>query len=717
MHITLNWQRRAVIVLAGSLVFLSVGLAIFAIRDAERERLLAERATEGEQRRCADGIGSQVETTLSAAEERVGKLLQRYRENLNGVSFAEFSKGIVESEELVLATFLADGGGRTIFAGARPLFVLPGEEKRPGEVSGEVRNSELGIRAENAEFQRQDYPEAIAAYRKLMSETSDQGAKAFILARIGRCYFKSHNPQRAIGTYRKVLEICPPHVTAEDIPLGIIAWSQIGNIYLREGDKKQAAEAVLEFRQNLLDSKWPLTEKQFAFYAKETKARIKALIEELHAAGETNDIGPKWEEQNRLETEKLKHTKILENVSVRVIPRLDAKGVGTGDNPGRFSRISESFDDALSLVSYIRLYERSIFGMILNPEVLAAKLLPGDLGKIRMREGWYLQITDDSGNFVAGQDVSSMKPPAPQQTFTGTFAGGFPPWKINIYQSDLNAPQRQYRMRLSIYIFSVITVIAALFLGGFMAIKGTAKELKLAALKSDFVSTVSHEFRTPLMSIRYLAELLQRGRVPDDSKKQQYYETITNESERLSRLVENILDFSKIESGMKEYRMEETDIAALAADVAARFQQQAELRDFNLETELADDMPGIVVDKDAVSRALFNLLDNAVKYSGDNPWVRLRGWCDGNQVFLEVADNGIGISRSEQQKVFQKFYRSERALAGNVKGSGIGLTLVDHIVRAHGGEVILDSEPGKGTKVTIQLPQTLSARDEDGKNG
>jgi len=717
MNIELNWQRRAIIILAASLVFLSVVLAIFAIRDAESERLLTERATEEEQRRCADAIGSQVEATLSDAEERVARLLGRYRENLNEGRFAEVSKGIIESEELIQETFLVDGGGRIAFAGAKPLFNLPGEEKRSGEVPAELWNSELRMRAENAEFQKRNYPEAIATYQKLMAETFDQGSKAFILARIARCHVKSKNFQKAIEAYKKMLEICPPHVTAEDIPLGVIAWSQIGNTYLRDGNKEKAAEAFLELRQGLLDSKWPLTESQFSFYTKDTKERIKALINELDAVGKGNDIGLKWDELNRLEEERLKLTRILENVSVRIVPRLDAKRTETRSGSGKFSHTSESSDDALSLVSYVRLNEHIMFGMILNSEVLAQKLLPPDPRKIRMRQGWYLQVTDESGSIVAGQGVSSLKPSAPQLTFSGAFAEGFPPWKINIYQTDLDAPKRQYQLRMSIYIFSVLTVIAALFLGGFMAIKSTAKELKLATLKSDFVSTVSHEFRTPLMSIRYLAELLQRGRVPDDQKKQQYYETITNESERLSRLVENILDFSKIETGMKEYRMEEADIAALAAGVAARFRQQAGLKDFSLETEIADDMPGVAIDREAVSRALFNLLDNAVKYSEDNPRVFLRGWWDSNHVFLEVADNGIGISRSEQPRIFEKFYRSERALAGNVKGSGIGLTLVDHIVKAHGGKVLLESEPGKGTTVRIQLPQRLLANDKGNKDG
>jgi signal transduction histidine kinase len=241
--------------------------------------------------------------------------------------------------------------------------------------------------------------------------------------------------------------------------------------------------------------------------------------------------------------------------------------------------------------------------------------------------------------------------------------------------------------------------------------------LKLAKLKSDFTATVSHEFRTPLTSIRYMAELLQRGRVRDEGRKQEYYETITGESERLSRLVENLLDFSKIEAGMKEYRFEETDIAALVAAVASRFRQQAALKNFSLETEIKDGIPVIPADKDSLARAVLNLLDNAVKYSGGNPRIVLRAWSSEDVVNIQVEDHGIGISRSDQKKIFEKFYRSESAIESDVKGSGIGLPLVEHVVRAHGGKVLLESEPDKGTRVTIRLPVRRPEEKKEGKNG
>jgi signal transduction histidine kinase len=388
---------------------------------------------------------------------------------------------------------------------------------------------------------------------------------------------------------------------------------------------------------------------------------------------------------------------------------------------GRFLRIAEPTDSGLIISSFIPLDTNTMLGLLLDPQALASGIFPPESGKPESEEGWSVAIVDDSGKVIAGEGPITAEEPekggALKRVFTGAFTESFPPWAVEIHQSGAGAAERQFRLRRTIYVLSLAAVIAALFFGGFLAIRSTARELRLAKLKSDFTATVSHEFRTPLTSIRYLAELLQRGRVRDEARKQQYYETITGESERLSRLVENLLDFSKIEAGMKEYRMEETDIAALAADVAGRFRQQAAFKDFTLETEIKEGLPVIPADKDSLARAVFNLLDNAVKYSGQNPRVVLRVWSGEDAVNIQVEDHGIGIGKPEQKKIFEKFYRSESALESDVKGSGIGLPLVQHVVQAHGGKVLLESEPGKGTRVTIRLPVRRPEEKKEGENG
>lgn len=691
----LDWQRRAVIFFAISLLILSVVLVFFAVREADREKLLKEREIEGARRRLVETIDGRVRSLVSETEKRV---------------LAAAKRGLKEplaEIPLVSEVFLIDDEDQLVFLGVKPLFLLPGEKPRTKEVARSLENDDRWKRAEAAEFRLSDYSQAAALYREFAAKTADPALDALLRNRLARCYAKLGQPEKAIAEYRRQLKIGLPELASEGIPLEINALYQLGNIHLQRGQRAEAAGAFLELYQGLLDARWPLTRAQFESFRRLTEDLFRTTAGELDASLRADWDG-RFAGLKSIEGERLAKAGILEKVSGRLIPRMRLEARAMDADSGKFLRMAESTDSGLILASFSPLDTKTTLGLLFSPQVLAGGLFPPSPNRSELEEGGSVAIVDESGKVVVAQGLvppeASEKSGNSQRVFTGAFSDSFPPWTIEIRRSGAGAAERQFRLRRAIFVLSLAAVIAALFFGGFLAIRSTAKELRLAKLKSDFTATVSHEFRTPLMSIRYMAELLQRGRVRDDARKQQYYETITGESERLSRLVENLLDFSKIEAGVKEYRMEETDIAALAADVAGRFRQQAAFKDFSLETEIADGLPLIRADKDALGRAVLNLLDNAVKYSGGNPLVTLRVWSAENAVNFQVEDHGIGIGKSEQKKIFEKFYRSESALQSSVKGSGIGLPLVEHVVRAHGGIVLLESEPGKGTRVTIKLP-------------
>ncbi|MCX6567474.1 MAG: ATP-binding protein [Candidatus Aminicenantes bacterium] len=704
----LDWQRRAVILFAVSLLILSAVLVFFAVREAERENLLKEREIEGAQQRLVETIDGRARSLISEAENRVLEAAEKgLKEPLAAIP-------------LVSEVFFVDDEGQIAFLGAKPLFLLPGEKSRSREVARSLENDERWKRAEAAEFRLGDYSQAATLYRELAARTTDSALDALFRNRLARCYTKSGQLEKALAAYKRQLQISLPELTSEGIPLEITALYQIGNIHLQRGQRAEAAGAFLELNQGLLDAKWALSRSQYESFKKLAEDRFQTAVGELDASLRADWDG-RLQDLKKIEAERLTKTGILEKVRERIIPRIRLEAREMDANSGKFFRIAESTDSGLLLASFCPLDTKTTLGLLLSPQALASGLLPPSPGKPEVEEGLSVTIVDGSGKVVVGQGLgsteASKKSGDSQRIFTGAFADSFPPWAIEIHRSGVGAAERQFRLRRTIYVLSLAAVIAALFFGGFLAIRSTAKELKLAKLKSDFTATVSHEFRTPLTSIRYMAELLQRGRVRDEARKQQYYETITAESERLSHLVENLLDFSKIEAGMKGYRLEEADIAALAAEVAGRFREQAAFKDFTLETEIASGLPFIRADKDALGRAVFNLLDNAVKYSGGNPRVTLRVWSGEDTVHLQVEDQGIGIGKSEQKKIFEKFYRSESALESDVKGSGIGLPLVEHVVRAHGGKVLLESEPGKGTRVTIRLPARPPEEKKEGENG
>jgi signal transduction histidine kinase len=253
--------------------------------------------------------------------------------------------------------------------------------------------------------------------------------------------------------------------------------------------------------------------------------------------------------------------------------------------------------------------------------------------------------------------------------------------------------------------FLLLGILSLLIVGGLFLTKHmVSKEMAVAKLKSDFVSNVSHELRTPLALIRLYAETLELGRITTSEKKQQYYRIVRKESERLTALINNILDFSRIEAGRKEYEFRETNIAELVHNTLDSYRYQIEQQGFQFQESIEADVPPVRVDREAIARALVNLVNNALKYSVEEKYLGVKLYRENGQVKLEVADHGIGIARRDQAKIFEKFYRAGDPLVHNTKGSGLGLSLVRHISEAHGGDIAVESTPGQGSRFVLSLP-------------
>jgi signal transduction histidine kinase len=236
-----------------------------------------------------------------------------------------------------------------------------------------------------------------------------------------------------------------------------------------------------------------------------------------------------------------------------------------------------------------------------------------------------------------------------------------------------------------------------------LSIGAVARQSRLSQMKSDFVSNVSHELRTPLSSIRVFGEYMRLGRVDKPEKIREYGEYIEAESRRLTQLINNILDFSKIESAEKKYHFCATDVVDLVQQTVSAFAMP--LREHGLSVSFqADPVPPLQIDKDAIAQVIVNLLDNAVKYSNGRKEIEVTVRAAGDDVRILVRDHGIGIPASEQKKIYEKFYRVGSTLVHDVKGSGLGLSIVMHVVKAHGGRVELVSAPGEGSAFTIILP-------------
>ncbi|MEK9136907.1 MAG: ATP-binding protein, partial [Bacteroidota bacterium] len=261
--------------------------------------------------------------------------------------------------------------------------------------------------------------------------------------------------------------------------------------------------------------------------------------------------------------------------------------------------------------------------------------------------------------------------------------------------------ERFYRNLVLIGLLDVVLIA-----GVWLVYRTVRREVELAQLKSDFVSNVSHELKTPLSLIRMFGETLQMKRVPTEEKQREYFDTIVQESERLTRLVNNIFNFSRIEAGKKEYHLVESDLNAVVLDVLKSYETHLAHVGFTVSSELVEGLPPITADTESISEALLNIIDNAVKYSDKEKSIGIStGMVDG-MAYVDVKDHGIGIDPYHQKKIFEKFYRVSTGLVHNTKGSGLGLTLVKHIMDAHGGTVSVKSEIGKGSTFRLAFPIT-----------
>jgi signal transduction histidine kinase len=315
------------------------------------------------------------------------------------------------------------------------------------------------------------------------------------------------------------------------------------------------------------------------------------------------------------------------------------------------------------------------------------------------RQSVRLALTDTEGHPILAQFSSTSTRQAIRSSAETQL-----PWTLRVLSRDPQAELTQERNRRWLLLSAFTLSFAFVLVGSYFIARAVTRELEVARLQSDFVSAVSHEFRTPLASLCQLSEMLTDGRVPSETRRQEYYEGLRRASERLHRLVETLLDFGRMQAGAQQYRFELLEMGSFFRGVVEDFAEEAGERGYRVDIAQHPHLPPVQADREALARALWNLLDNAVKYSPQNKTVWAKATCENGRVAITVSDKGLGIAPHEQKRIFKKFVRAASAEVAGARGTGLGLTMVEHIVAAHGGQVHVDSEAGIGSTFTILLP-------------
>jgi len=277
-------------------------------------------------------------------------------------------------------------------------------------------------------------------------------------------------------------------------------------------------------------------------------------------------------------------------------------------------------------------------------------------------------------------------------------------WIVQLRPSAVDEFSAAARERAGVRLWTTTLLVAGIALLTFLAGHRMSRQVQSTRLKDDLLATVSHELKTPLSSMRVLVDTLLAGNVSDPQHQREYLEIIARENHRLSALIESFLTFSRLERGRHVFEFSRVELPDVVDRAVASIGDRVRAPECRFEVTLEPDLPPVRADRDALVMVVLNLVDNALKYSGAQKHIVVRGYRRKRGVCLEVEDNGIGFSRRVARRIFERFFQADRDAAGSAAGVGLGLSIVKSIVNAHRGTIDVSSQPGKGSRFTVCLP-------------
>jgi signal transduction histidine kinase len=498
--------------------------------------------------------------------------------------------------------------------------------------------------AERLEIREGRWKEAARAYRRA-AQSPDPTLEAEALLRLGRVLRAEGDTSGARAAFERLAAI--DNVRLDSGPADLVARDQA-----RMFDNGNPATAN-DLRDDLLSGRWKLTQGEFEFYW----ARVSP------AADPPRD-------------------RLLESMAAGRL--WEAWKGGTAATADRVMRL-----DGNPLLVMQRATPTRFAARIVSPR----QVLREACGDAVL----HCELIDNAGVAAASGTVSGGRPVVRPASETRL------PFTVRVGSGGGGAPSATADRR-TLLMAQLALIAGFLIAGAYFVGRAITQAHRTAQLQAEFVSAVSHEFRSPLTSLRQLSEILAFGRAPQDDRRQKYYEALLAETGRLQRLVETLLDFGRMEAGARPYRFEPVDVRCAVLRVTMEFAEL--LASTGREIAVAPSAPPcrVSVDPDALNVALRNLLDNALKYSPGEPRIWIDWSATAETVVIRVRDNGLGIPAAERATIFHKFVRGRAAIARNIKGTGLGLAMVQHIVQSHGGHVEVDSQLGCGSTFSMFLP-------------
>jgi len=662
---------------------------------------LAQQLEDGH-KRAADFLKDQISSQFKDIENILQNLAQNPFFIQKDYAYIEESlNNQFKDDQLIELVFLAYKNEEPLF----PLFLPVSPRRAPTAMSSQnSAQIERLVRAQRLEFSQKDFSEAAVLYEHIFSRSENRDIQARMLNNIARCNMKLENYDKAVQIYTRICEEYPQCATISSLPLSLIAGIQIVRCYRsKEANDRFLASAIGLYR-NLLQRQWYLDADQFNTYSSMIE---KDISEYLSDEGDLEKDGysQEFEGLKELHHKMNEQWQVVKNIKSSILPELQRRfslHPTSASDPFRHSRTINQ-KDYLVIASAIPQEEREeaqgLLGIKIDEDHLLNREVRRILEDFPFSQEASLSISALSGRVLSEHGNSSTKEP----TVTTYFDESFPPWKIEFFlggTEDLGI----INIRKSYYFWTILTILVLLTFGAVLVVRTVSHEMEVLRLKSDFVSSVSHEFKTPISSIKALIERLQQGKVKSSHRKKEYYSVISQDADKLSSLVRNILDYSKVDAGRKQYFFQRTNMAQLVEDEIENFKRDKIYAGIKIDTQISQDIPCLDIDREAFSLTLNNLLENAFKFSPGRKVIFVEVRKETENVRVDVKDKGMGISSGEMDKIFDKFYQGKNAAQQSIRGTGLGLALVKHTMEAHGGKVLVESNVGQGSTFSLIFP-------------
>ena len=587
-----------------------------------------------------------------------------------------------QDNPFLLASLVKDSTGFIKLIRHKLLYV-PDERlvSQPAQISPTGRDEGLRL-----EFREQRFPEALRFYQNKLLKSNEPAEKIFALVASARLYLKMNQPEKAKSVYEQIRKDYLEYLLNGQIPVGLMASLEILKINQSLGEKDEMRANSLQFLKLLLQPSCEYDKNQFDLFYQSSKEIIPPKDPVIDSLFTELDI-------QRARTEYL--ISLIKGPDLMLINKNNHITAGRDGMTCIPINSAELLAVCLTRVKNTGEQYSLVIDFMAYLKSISEKLIR----KVDPNFAINVKIEDNNGRLIFSRVIQEEN-----GYLIFPFPENLPPWNLLLSENKPGFIATLMNAGSGIYLVIFILIVLLMVLGFVFTIYTLNEELRLNKLKSDFISNVSHELKSPLTSIRMMTEMLSHNRVQTEERKSAYYITMLEESERLSHLIDNILDFSKMDDDRKKYDFIDLDMDELLLKFLESTRERLSEPGFDIRYSSSDRIPLIHADKNAILQVLYNLLDNAIKFSGTSRQIDLSLFSKDDELQLCVKDYGIGISVKDQEKIFDRFYRGDEPQQMGIRGSGIGLTIVKKIVEAHGGHLTLESRTDEGSTFCVHLP-------------